>query len=73
MDFIMNLTKTPGNFDTIWVVVNRLMKSAPFIVIRESSSAEQLIDIYVKEAVNRHGVSASLVSDRDTRFTSHFL
>ncbi|KAL4561750.1 hypothetical protein LXL04_033924 [Taraxacum kok-saghyz] len=72
MDLITKLPKTPRGFDAIWVIVDRLTKSAHFLAIRESSSAEQLADIYVREIVARHGVPVSIVSDRDTRFTSRF-
>nr|XP_043611643.1 uncharacterized protein LOC122583287 [Erigeron canadensis] len=73
MDFVTKLPKTPRNqFDTIWVIVDRLTKSALFLPIREASSSEVLAKIYVKEVVARHGVPISIVSDRDTRFTSHF-
>ena len=73
MDFITKLPKTPRNqFDSIWVIVDRLTKSALFLPIRESSSSEVLAKIYLKEVVARHGVPISVVSDRDTRFTSHF-
>jgi len=73
MDFVTKLPKTPRNqFDTIWVIVDRLTKSALFLPIQESSSSEVLANIYLKEVVSRHGVPISIVSDRDTRFTSHF-
>nr|XP_043638075.1 uncharacterized protein LOC122609080 [Erigeron canadensis] len=73
MDFVTKLPKTPRNqFGTIWVIVDRLTKSALFLPIREASSSEVLAKIYVKEVVARHGLPISIVSDRDTRFTSHF-
>ncbi|KAL4565797.1 hypothetical protein LXL04_029903 [Taraxacum kok-saghyz] len=72
LDLITKLPKTPRGFNAIWVIVDRLTKSAHFLAIRESSSAEQLADIYVREIVARHGVPVSIVSDRDTRFTSRF-
>ena len=53
--------------------MDRLTKSAHFIAIRESSSAEKLADIYVSEIVARHGVPVTVISDRDVRFTSRFL
>lgn len=52
--------------------MDRLTKSAHFLAIQESSSAEKLADIYVREIVVRHGVSVSIVSNRDTHFTSRF-
>ena len=72
MDLITKLPKTPRKFDAIWVIVDRLTKSAHFLAIRESFTSEQLADIYVNEVVKRHGVPVSIISDRDTRFTSRF-
>ncbi|KAJ9557738.1 hypothetical protein OSB04_012352 [Centaurea solstitialis] len=65
-------SKNPRKFDAIWVIVDRLTKSAIFLPIRESSTAEQLAKIYVDEVVSRHGVPVSIISDRDVRFTSRF-
>ncbi|KAJ9564891.1 hypothetical protein OSB04_000857 [Centaurea solstitialis] len=72
MDLITKLPKTPRKFDAIWVIVDRLTKSAHFLAIRESFTSEQLAELYVKEVVKRHGVPVSIISDRDTRFTSRF-
>ncbi|KAJ9552277.1 hypothetical protein OSB04_016322 [Centaurea solstitialis] len=72
MDLITKLPWTSRSYDAICVVVDRLTKSAHFIAIRESSSAEALADIYVKEIVARHGVPVTIISDRDVRFTSRF-
>ncbi|KAJ9545764.1 hypothetical protein OSB04_025471 [Centaurea solstitialis] len=72
MDLITKLPKTPRKFDVIWVIVDWLTKSALFLAIRESSTVEQLAEIYVKEVVSRHGVPVSIISDRDVRFTSRF-
>jgi hypothetical protein len=70
MDLLTNLPRMVRGFDTIWVVVDRLTKSAHFIPIRESYSSKRMADVYVNEIVSRHGVPVSIVSDRDTRFTS---
>lgn len=72
MDFITKLPKTQRGNDTIWVIVDRLTKSAHFLAIKESSSAEKLAEIFIREIVTKHGVPVSIVSDRDTRFTSRF-
>ncbi|KAJ9557909.1 hypothetical protein OSB04_012523 [Centaurea solstitialis] len=72
MDLISKLPRTPRNVDAIWVIVDRLTKSAHFIAINESSSSEKLADIYVKEIVARHGIPVTIISDRDVRFTSRF-
>ncbi|KAJ9565945.1 hypothetical protein OSB04_001911 [Centaurea solstitialis] len=72
MDLITKLPKTPRGFDAIRVILDRLTKSAHFLPIQESSSADKLADIFVREIVRLHGVPVSIVSDRDTRFTSRF-
>ncbi|GJY61832.1 putative reverse transcriptase domain-containing protein [Tanacetum coccineum] len=55
------------------VIVDRLTKSAHFLPMREDDSLEKLTRQYLKEIVSRHGVPVSIISDRDGRFTSHFL
>ncbi|GJX14216.1 putative reverse transcriptase domain-containing protein [Tanacetum coccineum] len=72
MDFITKLPKTKSGHDTIWVIVDRLTKSAHFLAIREDYSTERLERLYIDEIVARHGVPVSIISDRDGRFTSRF-
>ncbi|GJT64404.1 putative reverse transcriptase domain-containing protein [Tanacetum coccineum] len=72
MDFITKLPKTSSGYNTIWVIVDRLTKSAHFLPIKEPDSTERLTRLYLKEVVSRHGVSVSITFDRDGRFTSHF-
>ncbi|CAH1431389.1 unnamed protein product [Lactuca virosa] len=72
MDFITKLPRTARGVDSIWVIVDRLTKSAHFIPIQESISAEKLAEIYVREVVACPGVPVLVVSDRDVRFTSRF-
>ncbi|GJV14999.1 putative reverse transcriptase domain-containing protein [Tanacetum coccineum] len=72
MDFITKLSKTSNEHDTIWVIVNRLTKSAHFIPTRETDSMETLTRLYIKEIVSRHRVPISIISDRDSHFTSRF-
>ncbi|GKD13001.1 putative reverse transcriptase domain-containing protein [Tanacetum coccineum] len=70
MDFITKLPKTSNGHDTIWVIVDRLTKSAHFIPTRETDNMETLTRLYIKEIVSRHGVPISIISDRDSHFTS---
>ncbi|XP_071694987.1 uncharacterized protein [Rutidosis leptorrhynchoides] len=56
----------------IWVMVDRLKKSALFLPIREAISSEMLEILFTKKVILRHGVPVSVVSDQDTRFTSRF-
>ncbi|GJV31594.1 putative reverse transcriptase domain-containing protein [Tanacetum coccineum] len=72
MDFVTKLPKTTSGQDTIWVIVDRLTKSAHFLPMKETDSMEKLTRQYLKEVVSRHGVPVSIISDRDSRFTSHF-
>ncbi|GJR48005.1 putative reverse transcriptase domain-containing protein [Tanacetum coccineum] len=70
MDFITKLPRTRSGHDAIWVVVDRLTKSAHFLAIREDYSTEKLARLYIDEIVTRHGVPVSIISDHDARFTS---
>ncbi|GJY06984.1 putative reverse transcriptase domain-containing protein [Tanacetum coccineum] len=72
MDFVTKLPKTLSGHDTIWVIVDRLTKSAHFIPTRETDSMETLTRLYIKEIVSRHRVPISIISDRDSHFTSRF-
>ncbi|GKB43601.1 putative reverse transcriptase domain-containing protein [Tanacetum coccineum] len=72
IDFVTKFLKTATGQDTIWVIVNRLTKSAHFLPMREDDSMEKLTRQYLKEVVSRHGVPVLIISDRDGRFASHF-
>ncbi|GJZ30020.1 hypothetical protein Tco_0575067 [Tanacetum coccineum] len=72
MDFITKLPRTPSGYDSIWVIVDRLTKSAHFIPMNEKYKMEKLTRLYLKEIVCRHGVPVSIISDRDPRFASRF-
>ncbi|GJW21976.1 reverse transcriptase domain-containing protein [Tanacetum coccineum] len=72
MDFITKLPKTSNEHDTIWVIVDRLTKSAHFIPTRETDSMETITRLYIKEIVSWHGVPKSIISNRDSHFTSRF-
>nr|GEV04373.1 reverse transcriptase domain-containing protein [Tanacetum cinerariifolium] len=58
--------------DTIWVIVDRLTKSAHFISTRATYSMETLTRLYINKIVSRYGVPISIISDRDSHFTSRF-
>ncbi|GJS86366.1 reverse transcriptase domain-containing protein [Tanacetum coccineum] len=72
MDFITKLPRTPSEYDSIWVIVDRLTKSAHFIPMNEKYKMEKLTRLYLKEIVCRHGVPVSIISDQDPRFASRF-
>ncbi|GJT81627.1 putative reverse transcriptase domain-containing protein [Tanacetum coccineum] len=70
--FHHKLPKTSNGHDTIWVIVDRLTKSTHFFPTRETDSMETLTRLYIKEIVSWHGVPISIISDRDSHFTSRF-
>nr|GEU85400.1 putative reverse transcriptase domain-containing protein [Tanacetum cinerariifolium] len=72
VDFVTKLPKTSSRHDTIWVIVYRLTKSAYFLPIREDYKMDRLVRLYLNEIVARNGVPISIISDRDSRFTSRF-
>ena len=72
MDFVVGLPRTREGHDVIWVVVDRLTKSAHFLSVHTTYSMDQYAQLYIKEIVRLHGVPKSIVSDRDSRFTSTF-
>ncbi|GKE88980.1 putative reverse transcriptase domain-containing protein, partial [Tanacetum coccineum] len=66
------LPKTSQGYDTIWVIVDRLTKSAIFTPMRETDPLDKLARLYLKEVVTRHGIPVSIICDRDPRFASNF-
>ena len=72
MDFVMGLPRTSSGHDAIWVVIDRLTKSAHFLAIRATSSLNKLAQLYINEIVRLLGILVSIVLDRGPRFTSRF-
>ncbi|GJR29279.1 putative reverse transcriptase domain-containing protein [Tanacetum coccineum] len=72
MDFVTKLPKTSQGYDTIWVIVDRLTKSAIFTPMRETDPLDKHARMYLKEVVTRHGIPVSIICDRDPRFASNF-
>ena len=72
MDFETGLPRTLGGNNAIWVIVDRLTKSAHFLPMKVNFSMDRLASLYVKEIVRMYGVLVSIVSDRDPCFTSRF-
>ena len=57
----VSLPKTLGKFDSIWVIVDRLTKSAHFILVKVTYNAEKLAKIYISEIIRLHGVPLSII------------
>lgn len=72
MDFITGLPKTQKGHDAIWVVVDRLTKSAHVLPFKSKTTLEQMAQLYMEKVVSLHGIPTSIISNRDSRFTSGF-
>nr|GFD04131.1 putative reverse transcriptase domain-containing protein [Tanacetum cinerariifolium] len=72
MDFVSGLLRTLSGYDSIWVIIDRLTKSAYFLPMKKTDSMEKLTQLYLKEVVYRHDVTISHIFDRDSHFTSRF-
>ena len=72
MDFVFGFPRTPSSHDVVWVIVDRLTKSAHFIPILMDYPMEKFAKLYIEKVVSLHGVPSSIISDRDLRFISHF-
>ncbi|WMV25404.1 hypothetical protein MTR67_018789 [Solanum verrucosum] len=72
MDFITGLFCTRRLFDSIWVIVDQRTKSAHFLLVKTSFSAEDYVRLYIREIVRLHRVPLSIISDCGTQFASQF-
>nr|GEY02316.1 putative reverse transcriptase domain-containing protein [Tanacetum cinerariifolium] len=71
-DALSQKERTSSGYDSIWVIVDRLAKLAHFLSVKTTDSMKKLTQLYLKEIVCRHGVPISIISDRDSKFTSRF-
>ncbi|GJR03140.1 putative reverse transcriptase domain-containing protein [Tanacetum coccineum] len=71
MDFIIKILKSSQGYDTIWVIVDRLTKSAIFVPLRETDTMEKLARMYLKEVVTRHGIPILIICNCGHRFASN--
>jgi hypothetical protein len=72
MDFVLGFPQASSGQNAVWVIVDRLTKTAHFLPIKMIYSMDQLAELYIKEILRLHGIPVSIVSDRDPRFTSRF-
>ena len=72
MNFVVDLPRTHASYDAIWVIVDRLIKSAHFLTVCNNFFLNRLAELYVDEIVKLYGVPVSTVSDRDLKFRSRF-
>ena len=72
LDFVSDFPLTQRKHDVVWVIVDKLTKSAHFLPVRLDYSMDHLAELYVSEIVRFHGIPLSIVSNRDLQFTSRF-
>ena len=72
MDFVVGLPLIRRKHDSIWVVVDRLTKSAHFLPVGTDYALNKLVELYIREIVRLHGIPISIILDRDPRFTLRF-
>jgi hypothetical protein len=72
MNFIMDLPLTGRKFNSIWVIVDRLTKSAHFIPVHTRYKVEKYAELYISRILCLHGVPKTIISDRGLQFVAHF-
>ena len=72
MDFIISLSMTQQGHDSIWVIVDRLTKSAHFILVNTADHVGKYVELYVSQIVRLHGIPRTIISDRGPQFIAHF-
>jgi hypothetical protein len=72
MDFIMGLLLTARKFNSIWVIVDRLTKSAHFIPVNTNYNIQKYAEIYVARVLCLHGLLKTIISDRGSQFVACF-
>ena len=72
MYFITGLPRTNKKHDSIMVVDDKLMKAAHFVPVKTTHTTTNIVEIFMKEIARLHGIPRTIVSDRDTKFTSNF-
>ena len=72
MDFMIGIPKSSKDYDSIWVIVVQMTKSAHFLLVMTTNPVRKLAKLYLKEIMRLHGVPVLIVSYRDARFTSTF-
>ena len=65
-EFCYRVPWTGKGYDSIWVIVDKLAKSAHFLPVQTTYIVAQYVQLYIQHIVSLHGVHVSIVSDRGT-------
>jgi transposase InsO family protein len=72
MDFIVGLPNTSQRHDSIWVIVDRLTRTAHFLPVHTTYNAKKYAEIYLDQIMRLHGIPKTIISDRGAQFVAHF-
>jgi hypothetical protein len=71
IDFITKFPRTIRQYDSIMIVVDKLTKTSHFVPVKTTHTTTNIAEIYMREISRLHGIPKTIVSDRDTKFTSN--
>jgi hypothetical protein len=72
INFIVGLTLTACKFNSIWVIVDRLTKSAHLIPVNTNYNVQKYAEIYIARVLYLHGIPKTIISDRGSQFVARF-
>jgi hypothetical protein len=72
MDFIVDLPNTSQKHDSIWVIIDRLTKTAHFLPVHTTCTAKKYAEVYLDQIIRLHGVPKTIISDRGAQFIACF-
>jgi hypothetical protein len=72
MNFVVGLPRTAKGFDSIWVIIDQLIKTAHFLPVKVKYPVIAYAELYIAHILSLHGVPKTIVSDRGPQFVSKF-